>query len=53
MVDDNKKKITDEKKKITDESINNILYKLTILSYIKQGEKLYCDNNNNILIDES
>ena len=53
MVDDNKKKITDDKKKITDESINNILYKLTILSYIKQGEKLYCDSNNNIVIDES
>ena len=47
------KKKSPTRKKITDESINNILYKLTILSYIKQGEKLYCDNNNNILIDES
>ena len=52
MVDDNKKKITDDKKKITDESINNILYKLTILSYIKQGEKLYCFDNT-IIIDDS
>ena len=32
--------------------INNILYKLTILSYIKQGEKLVCYDNN-IIIDES
>lgn len=45
MVDDNKKKITDD-------MINNILYKLTILSYIKQGEKLACYDNT-IIIDES
>ena len=42
----------DDKKKITDDLITNILYKLTIISYIKQGEKLYCYDNN-ILIDES
>ena len=44
--------MVDEKKKITDDLINNILYKLTIISYIKQGEKLYCYNNN-IVIDQS
>ena len=42
----------EDKKKITDDMINNILYKLTIISYIKQGEKLYCSDNN-IFIDES
>ena len=45
MVDDNKKKFTDE-------LINNILYKLTIISYVKQGEKLCCYDNN-IIIDDS
>ena len=45
MVDDNKKKFTDE-------MINTILYKLTIISYIKQGEKLCCYDNN-IIIDDS
>lgn len=44
--------MVDDKKKITDDLINNILYKLTIISYIKQGEKLYCYDNN-IVIDES
>ena len=43
----------DEKKKITDEMISNILYKLTIISYIKQGEKLYCDDDLNIFVDNS
>ena len=45
MVDDNKKKITDD-------MITNILYKLSILSYIKQGEKLVCYDDT-ITIDES
>ena len=44
--------VEDNKKKVTDDMINNILYKLTILSYIKQGEKLVCYDNN-IIIDES
>ena len=43
----------DEKKKITDDMINQILYKLSIISYIKQGEKLYCDDESNIFIDYS
>lgn len=43
----------DEKKKITDEMITNLLYKLTIISYIKQGEKLYCDDDSNIFVDNS
>ena len=43
----------DEKKKITDDMINEILYKLSIISYIKQGEKLYCDDESNIFIDNS
>ncbi len=43
----------DEKKKITDDMINQILYKLTIISYIKQGEKLYCDDESNIFVDNS
>lgn len=43
----------DEKKKITDEMITSLLYKLTILSYIKQGEKLYCDGDLNIFVDNS
>jgi len=42
----------EEKKRITDDMINNILYKLTIISHIKQGDKLYF-NDNNIYIDES
>ena len=42
----------DENKKITDDMITHILYKLTIISYIKQGEKLYCDDSN-ISIDHS
>lgn len=42
----------EEKKRITDDMINNILYKLTIISYIKQGDKL-CWTDNNIFIDES
>ena len=33
--------------------INQILYKLSIISYIKQGEKLYCDDESNIFIDNS
>ena len=33
--------------------INEILYKLTIISYIKQGEKLYCDDDSNIFVDNS
>ena len=45
--------MTSEKKKITDDMINQILYKLTILSYIKQGEKLYCDDESNIFVDNS
>lgn len=44
--------VEDNKKKITDDIINNILYKLTILSYVKQGEKLVCYDNT-INIDES
>lgn len=44
--------VEDNKKKITDDMINNILYKLTILSYIKQGEKLIC-HDDTINIDES
>tara|TARA_B110000114_G_C15030960_1_gene372916 strand:+ start:264 stop:758 length:495 start_codon:yes stop_codon:yes gene_type:complete len=43
----------DEKKKITDDMINHILYKLAIISYIKQGEKLCCDDKSNIFIDNS
>ena len=43
----------DEKKKITDTMITNLLYKLTIISYIKQGDKLYCDSNLNIFVDNS
>ena len=43
----------DEKKKITDDMINEILYKLTIVSYIKQGEKLCCDDESNIFVDNS
>ena len=43
----------DEKKKITDDMINQVIYKLTIISYIKQGEKLYCDDESNIFIDNS
>lgn len=43
----------DEKKKITDDMINEILYKLSIISYIKQGEKLYCDDESNIFVDNS
>ena len=42
----------EEKKRITDDMINNILYKLSIISYIKQGDKLCCSDNN-IFIDES
>ena len=42
----------EEKKRITDDMINNILYKLTIISHIKQGDKL-CWSDNNIFIDES
>jgi len=45
--------MSSEKKKITDDMINQILYKLTILSYIKQGEKLYCDDESNIFVDNS
>jgi len=45
--------MNDEKKKITDTMITNLLYKLTIISYVKQGDKLYCDNNLNIYIDNS
>ena len=33
--------------------INQVIYKLTIISYIKQGEKLYCDDESNIFIDNS
>lgn len=44
--------VEDNKKKFTDDMINNILYKLTILSYIKQGEKLICYDDT-INIDES
>ena len=33
--------------------INEILYKLSIISYIKQGEKLYCDDESNIFVDNS
>lgn len=43
----------DEKKKITDEMITSLLYKLTIISYIKHGEKLYCDGDLNIFVDNS
>ena len=43
----------DEKKKITDTMITSLLYKLTIISYIKQGDKLYCDSNSNIFVDNS
>ena len=43
----------DEKKKITDTMITNLLYKLSIISYIKQGDKLYCDSNLNIFVDNS
>ena len=43
----------DEKKKITDDMINQVIYKLTIISYIKQGEKLYFDDDSNIFIDNS
>tara|TARA_B100001564_G_scaffold272896_1_gene234591 strand:+ start:252 stop:746 length:495 start_codon:yes stop_codon:yes gene_type:complete len=45
--------MTTEKKKITDDMINEILYKLSIISYIKQGEKLYCDDDSNIFVDNS
>lgn len=44
--------VEDNKKKFTDDMINNILYKLTILSYVKQGEKLICYDDT-INIDES
>ena len=42
-----------EKKKISDTMITNLLYKLSIISHIKHGDKLYCDDNSNIFIDES
>lgn len=45
--------MSSEKKKITDDMINQVLYKLTIISYIKQGEKLYCDDESNIFVDNS
>ena len=45
--------MSNEKKKITDDMITNVLYKLTILSYIKQGDKLYCNDESNIFIDNS
>jgi hypothetical protein len=45
--------MTTEKKKITDDMINEILYKLSIISYIKQGEKLCCDDDSNIFVDNS
>ena len=38
--------------KITDQMIDNILYKLKIISSIKQGDKLYCLDDN-IFIDNS
>ena len=38
--------------KITDHMIDNILYKLKIISAIKQGDKLYCLDDN-IFIDNS
>lgn len=38
--------------KITDNMIDNILYKLKIISSIKQGDKLYCLDDN-IFIDNS
>ena len=38
--------------KITDNMIDNILYKLNIISSIKQGDKLYCFDDN-IFIDNS
>tara|TARA_B100000575_G_C23122570_1_gene649825 strand:+ start:538 stop:1041 length:504 start_codon:yes stop_codon:yes gene_type:complete len=38
--------------KITDEIINTLLYKLKIISHLKQGDKLYCSNDN-IFIDNS
>ena len=45
-------KNNNSKIKITDEMIDNILYKLKIISHLKQGEKLCCFNNN-IFIDDS
>ena len=41
-----------EKRKITDTMITDLIYKLTIISYLKHGEKLYCDESN-IYIDNS
>tara|TARA_Y100000741_G_scaffold364008_1_gene353679 strand:- start:289 stop:786 length:498 start_codon:yes stop_codon:yes gene_type:complete len=38
--------------KITDSMIQDILYKLNIISHIKQGDKLYCYNNS-FYIDNS
>ena len=45
-------KNNNSKIKITDQMIDSILYKLKIISHIKQGEKLYCENDN-IFIDNS
>ena len=45
-------KNNNSKIKITDEMIDSILYKLRIIANLKQGEKLYCSNNN-IFIDNS
>ena len=45
-------KNNNSKVKITDEIIDTILYKLKIISHLKQGEKLYCYEDN-IFIDNS
>ena len=39
--------------KITDLMIDEVLYKLRIISHLKQGDKLYCSTDNNIFIDNS
>tara|TARA_B100001175_G_C19166514_1_gene475409 strand:- start:75 stop:581 length:507 start_codon:yes stop_codon:yes gene_type:complete len=45
-------KNNNSKVKITDEMIDTILYKLKIISHLKQGDKLYCYDDN-IFIDNS
>ena len=48
----NNSKINNSKIKITDQMIDEILYKLKIISHLKKGDKLYCFDDN-IYIDNS
>lgn len=45
-------KNNNNKIKITDQIIEEVLYKLKIISHLNKGDKLYCSNNN-IFIDNS